>query len=103
MKTRIITGVLLLAVIVPLIAIDHIVAEVGFLILGILLSIMAAFEMMNMFYIKSPSLHTLRYVIPVFSAVLTYTVVFSATRGLDIGNETYETFIYHFLVMVAFI
>ncbi|MCK9536233.1 MAG: phosphatidate cytidylyltransferase [Bacilli bacterium] len=103
MKTRIITGAVLLAIIIPLIAIDHTIAEVGFLIVGIFLSVTASYEMMNMFYMKSPSLHKLRYIIPVFSGILTYTVYFSATRGLDISSETYENFIYHFLVSVVFI
>lgn len=103
MKKRVITGALILLIITPLIAIDHVIAEIGFLVVGIFLSVTAAYEMMNMFYTKSPSLKHLRYVIPVFTGILTYTVYFSTTRGLDIGGETFKNFIYHFLVPVAFI
>ena len=35
LRTRIITGAVMLAVIIPLIVIDHIAAEIGFLIVGI--------------------------------------------------------------------
>jgi len=103
MKIRIITGAVLMAILIPLIAIDHIVAEIGFLIVGIFLSIMAAYEMMNMFYTQSPSLRIIRYIIPIFSGVLTYIVYFSTTKGMDIADETYKNFIFHFLVPVAFI
>ncbi|MFA6722533.1 MAG: phosphatidate cytidylyltransferase [Bacilli bacterium] len=103
LKTRIITGAALLAVIIPLIVINHKIAEIGFLLVGIFLSVTAAHEMMSMFAKKSPSLSRLKYIIPVFSGILTYVVYFSTTRGLDIASDTYENFIYHFLVSVVFI
>lgn len=106
MKKRVITGVFLLAIMAPLIAIDHkIYPIVGtlFLIVGIILSMISSYEMMNMFYKKSPSLKKLRYVIPFFSGILVYTVYLSTTKGLDIADLSAANFIYHFLVVVVFL
>jgi len=106
MKKRVITGILLLLVIVPLIAIDHLEYPrigIAFLVLGVFLSMVASYEMMNMFYKKSPSLKNLRYIIPVFTGVLIYTVYLSTTRGLDIQNLTEANIVYHFLVVILFL
>ncbi|HPX83781.1 MAG TPA: phosphatidate cytidylyltransferase [Bacilli bacterium] len=103
MKKRIITGAILMAILIPLIVIDHqIYPLVGilFLIVGIFLSMVAAYEMMNMFYQKYPSLKLLRYLVPIFSGILVYTVYLSTTKGLDINDISAASFVYHFLVVV---
>lgn len=80
MKKRIITGAILLAVIVPLIMIDHIkypIVGTLFLILGVFLSMVASYEMMNMFYSKYPSLKHFRYIIGIFNGLLVVTIHYS--------------------------
>ena len=106
MKQRFITALILLIIMVPLIVIDHKVYPIVgtiFLLVGIALSMISAFEMMNMFYKKSPSLKNLRHIIPIFSGILIYTIYLSTTKGLDIQNVTDANFIYHFLVVVVFL
>lgn len=80
MKKRVITGAVLLAIFLPLIIIDHIkypIVGTLFLILGVFLSMVASYEMMNMFYLRYPSLKTLRYIIPVFSGLLVLGIHYS--------------------------
>ncbi|HHZ18785.1 MAG TPA: phosphatidate cytidylyltransferase [Acholeplasmataceae bacterium] len=103
LRTRIITGAVMLAVIIPLIVIDHIAAEIGFLIVGIFLSVTGAYEMMNMFAKTSPALSRLKYVIPVFSGIMTFVIYYSTTHGLDSGNGVAAGFLYHFLVAMVFV
>jgi phosphatidate cytidylyltransferase len=92
-----------MAILIPLIVIDHqIYPIVGtlFLIVGIILSMIASYEMMTMFYHKYPSLKLLRLITPVFSGVLVYTIYLATTKGLDITDISTASFIYHFLVVV---
>lgn len=70
MKVRIITGIVLAAVIIPLVYLGG----VYFLIFGILMSMVASFEMMNMFYKKRNSLNKLRFIIPIFTGLITLMV-----------------------------
>ncbi|MGD9604827.1 MAG: phosphatidate cytidylyltransferase [Bacilli bacterium] len=103
MKQRIITGSILMAILIPLIVIDHqIYPIVGilFLIVGIFLSMVASYEMMNMFYHKFPSLKLLRFLVPLFSGVLIYTIYLATTKGLEITDVSAANFVYHFLVVV---
>lgn len=104
MKKRIITGSILMAILIPLIVIDHqIYPIVGilFLIVGIILSMIASYEMMNMFYKQYPSLKILRYIVPIFSGILIYTIYLATTKGLDISDLSTASFVYHFLVVVV--
>lgn len=80
MKKRIITGAVLLSVLVPLIMIDHIkypIVGTLFLILGVFLSMVASYEMMNMFYTKYPTLKHYRYIIGIFNGLLVVTIHYS--------------------------
>ena len=70
MKQRIITGILLAAIIVPIV----IVGKTIFLIFSMVMSAVAAYEMMNMFYQKSDTLKLYRYIIPILSALTTFMV-----------------------------
>ena len=104
MKQRIITGSILMAILIPLIVIDHqIYPLVGtlFLIVGIFLGMVASYEMMTMFYHKYPSLKLLRFLVPVFSGALIYTIYLATTKGLDITDSSAASFVYHFLVVVV--
>lgn len=92
MKKRIITGALLVAVLVPAVYLGGIF----FLVIGLLLSMVASFEMMNMFYKKGPALKKMRFIVPVFSALIVLFTYFAAT---DIVNNM----IYHFWVVTSFI
>ncbi|HHX78727.1 MAG TPA: phosphatidate cytidylyltransferase [Acholeplasmataceae bacterium] len=70
---RTITGVVLLGIIIPLLIIEG----PWFMIVGIIASILATYEMMNMFSKKSESLKILKYIIPLFSGVIVYLAVLS--------------------------
>ena len=73
MKKRIITGAILLAILIPLIMLDldvYPVAGTLFLIVGIFLSMVASYEMMNMFYSKYPTLKNYRFFVGVFNGLI---------------------------------
>lgn len=87
MKKRVITGAILLALFIPLIMIDHkeypIVGTL-FLILGIFLSMVASYEMMNMFYSKYPSLKNYRFFIGIFNGLLVLAIHYSSKFSYSI-------------------
>lgn len=58
------------AIIVPIV----IVGKIIFLIFSMVMSAVAAYEMMNMFYQKSDTLKVYRYIIPILSALTTFMV-----------------------------
>lgn len=80
MKKRLITGAVLLSVLVPLIILDHKKYEIVgvlFLIVGVFLSMVASFEMMNMFYTKYPTLKNYRFFIGIFNGLIVLAIHFS--------------------------
>lgn len=79
MKTRVITGIILAAIIVPIVYFGGIY----FLIFGLLMSIIAAHEMMEMFYTKRKSLKNLRYVIPILTGLITLMVYLVNVKNVD--------------------
>jgi len=87
MKKRIITGAVLLAVLIPAIYF----AGVYFLIVGIFLSVVASYEMMNVFYTKSPSLKYLRFFVPLLSGI-TVLLIYFAANATEIGQMFYLYF-----------
>ncbi|MDD2682033.1 MAG: phosphatidate cytidylyltransferase [Bacilli bacterium] len=74
---RAVTGVILLAIIIPLLIIEG----PWFMILGIIGSIIATFEMINMFALKAESLKVLKYIIPFFSGLIVYLAVIAAKNN----------------------
>jgi phosphatidate cytidylyltransferase len=106
MKKRVITGIVILVVLVPLIVIDHNVYPFigyAFLGLGIFMSMVASYEMMTMFYTKYPSIGRLRWIIPIFSGTLVYTIYLSTTQSLRFSHPENANIIYHLLTMGLFI
>ena len=65
MKKRIITAACMLAILIPAVA----YGKWPFLIVGLFLSVVASYEMMNMFYTKSPTLKIYRFLVPFFSGL----------------------------------
>lgn len=96
MKTRIITGLVLMAIIVPLV----VIAGIPFLILGIVLSMIASFEMMNMFYTKSESLKKVRFVVPILTGILTFMVWYV---NVALVAENPSVFANQFWLVVVFL
>ncbi|MCK9470961.1 MAG: phosphatidate cytidylyltransferase [Bacilli bacterium] len=87
MKKRVITGAVLLSIVVPLIMIDHIkypIVGILFLILGVFLSMVASFEMMNMFYTKYKSLKNYRFFIGVFNGLIVLGIHYSSSFSYSI-------------------
>lgn len=109
MLKRIITGSIMLAILIPLIAApkNHF-AWLWFEYVGIILAMGASYEMMNMFYKKSPALKIYRFVVPIFSGILVYMVYLSTAKGL-VFNEVLETFelwrrlLKHFWLVIYFL
>lgn len=79
MKKRVITAIAMMAAIVPL----SILGGVYFLILGMFLSAVASYELMSMFYTKSPALKYYRYIVPLMSVIIVLSVYLASTKGLD--------------------
>src|SRR5690554_7298083 len=105
MKKRIITAIVLLAILIPAVYYGGLI----FLSVGLFLSIVASYEMISMFYTKSPSLEKLRYVIPVFSGAIVLVLYFAATRGLTptifndpilSSGDLITNLLYHFWVNI---
>lgn len=108
MKKRIITAIVLLAILIPAVYYGGLI----FLSVGLFLSIVASYEMISMFYTKSPSLEKLRYVIPVFSGAIVLVLYFAATRGLTptifndpilSSGDLITNLLYHFWVNIVFV
>ncbi|MDD3191424.1 MAG: phosphatidate cytidylyltransferase [Bacilli bacterium] len=107
MKKRIITGFIILAVLIPAIYLDG----VFFLSIGIFLSMVASYEMMNMFYTKSPSLHRFRYFVPILSGFIVLMIYFAVTRGLNqlvhidtmTSSEVIYRMLFHFWTITVFV
>lgn len=102
MLKRTITAIVMLAVLIPLIAIDHPIAEYGFLAVGILLSVVGGFEMMNAFYQKTPSLKYARFIVPIFCGIQVFMIYLTTTSALDVAYPENNDFIYHFLSVTVF-
>ncbi len=92
MKKRIITGAVLVAIFVPAVYFGGIF----FLTLGILLSMIASFEMMNMLYTKGPAIKKIRFLVPVLSGIIVF-LSYNASIHFP------EKMIYHFWVVSFFV
>ena len=103
MLKRTITGACILAVLIPLIAIDHPVAEIGFLICGIVLSIIAGYEMMRAFATNIPTLKGLKYLVPFMCGLIVFMCYLTTTKGLDLNDPNEQAFVYHFSGVVVFV
>ena len=70
MKQRIITAFFMIIVLLPLVVIDHPIAEWGFFAVAIVFSMLATYELINMMYQKSPAMKMFRYIVPIFSGII---------------------------------
>src|SRR5690554_362422 len=108
MKKRLITSIFLVLVFVPAIYFGNVL----FLILGILLSVVASYEMISMFSKKGKALDDFRFIIPVFSGLIVLIIYFASTRGFNPAvftdpiisrNDIIESLLYHFWVVIVFV
>lgn len=75
MKKRIVTGAVLMAVLIPLIVMELTpVVTYLFLAVGIFLSVVATYEILNMYQTKYPTIRNQRFIVPVFSGILVYVI-----------------------------
>ena len=93
----------MLAVLFPLILIQNIYVEIAYCFLGMFMTFMGTYEFTNALYKKNNNLKPFRFVIPMFSSMLTF-LVFNATYNL---TNAYYQFIamlfYIFIVIVILI
>ncbi len=96
----------MILVLLPLIVIDHnnypIVGDL-FLLVGIILSVVASYEMMAMFQRRYQTISKLRYIVPLMSGTLVYTIYLATTQGLNIQDPANANTVYHLLTMGLFI
>lgn len=69
---RIITGICLLTVIIPAI----IIGDIFYLCVSTFLTIIATYELMDMFYKKNPKLKIMRFIMPIFSGLIMVALYF---------------------------
>lgn len=102
MRTRILTGAVLLGVLFPLIIINHPICEVLFAILVVFISSVGTFEYLNGAYKSNgsinPVLKKYRYLVAAFSGVIAF-LCCNATYNMCKEND----FIYHVYPMIAFV
>lgn len=79
MIKRTITALVLIIVLLPAVFLRGFY----FLIVGIILSMIASFEMMNMFSQKSEILKPYRYIVPIFSGLIVFFIYLATTTGLN--------------------
>lgn len=103
MKQRTITAFFMLIILLPLVVIDHPIAEWGFFGVAIIFSVMATYELINMMYHKAPSLKMFRYIIPLFSGIITVLACLATKKAAGDMDFLNEYFIYHFYVLIAFL
>ena len=94
---RVITGICLMAVMVPAI----IFGGVFFLVVATLLSIIGTYELMDMFYKKNEKLKNMRFVMPVFSGLITVSLYF-AIQNKGLIALPIAAFVLGVLVAMAF-
>ena len=103
MKKRIITATVLIAVLVPLILIDHVATKVIFAVIAMFLSGVGSFEIINAMYKESNELKIYRYIMPVLSSILCGLCLF-ATYKSSLDVEAFKNgFVYHFYVLIFFL
>jgi len=79
MKKRLLTAIVLIIILVPAIYIGGFY----FLTIGVLLSMIASFEMMNMFSTKSTVLNNYRYIIPLLSGFIVILIYLATIYGFN--------------------
>ena len=101
MRTRILTGAVLLSVLFPLIIIQHPICEVLFAVVVVFISTVGTFEYLNGAYKSNgkinPVLKKYRYIVACCSGVIAF-LCCNATYNMCHEND----FIYHIYPMIAF-
>lgn len=100
MKKRLITATVLIAILVPLILIDHNVTKIIFAVISVFLSGVGSYEIINTMYKESQELKRYRYLMPVLSGVLCGLCLL-ATYKTSIDSLSFQNgIIYHFYVLL---
>ncbi|MFA6611891.1 MAG: CDP-archaeol synthase [Bacilli bacterium] len=102
MKQRIITAFFMIIVLLPLVVIDHPIAEWGFFAVAIVFSMLATYELINMMYQKSPAMKMFRYIVPIFSGIIAALACLATKKANGDIDNLNEYFISHFYVLIAF-
>ncbi len=77
---RLITGICLMLILIPTVYFGGII----YLVVSSLLSVMATYELLNMFYTKHPNIKSMRFVLPLFSGLTMICFYFAINNGLMI-------------------
>ena len=103
MVKRIITGGIMLGILLPLIIINHIVAEVGFCIVAMFMTFMGTFEYTNAMYHEKASLKHLRIIIPIMSALICFGAINATINLSDVKYQLYTLLLYIIFVVIILV
>jgi len=87
MKQRVVTGFIFGLLFIP----GIILGGIYFFCISLIITYVSTFELMNMFYKKNESLKTLRFIVPVFSALFCTSFAYSTTKdvlAIDLLNSS---------------
>lgn len=103
MRTRLITGACMFAVLLPLVIIDHFVCEILYAALVVFISSVGTYEYVNGAYLKDKEsnhlvLNKYRYIVPIFSGIIAF-LCCNATYQASVENN----YMYHLLPLLGVI
>ena len=103
MVKRIITGGVMLGILLPLIIINHPIAEVGFAIVAMFMTFMGAFEFTNAMYHEKESLKAFRIVIPIMSSIICLSALNATFNLNEVIYQLYTLLLFIVFVIIIFV
>lgn len=100
MLKRIITGAIMLGILLPLIIINHYIAEIGFCAVAMFMVFVGAFEYTNAMYHEKASLKKFRIIIPIMSVILAFGCMASTYFLSEVKYQLYVLLAFVFFVII---
>ena len=98
MKKRVITAIVLLAILIPLIVIDSMVTEIIFAVVATFLCAVGSFEIMHTMTKESPELKKYQILVPILTGILGFLCLLATYKTSESRETIRENFVYHFYV-----
>lgn len=103
MKQRTITAIVLMLILVPLIVIDHEIAEYLYAFVAVLLCGIGGYEIMNVMHKDSPELKKYKFFVSLLSGILGGLCLLATYQTSQNVLSLKESYIYHFYPLLFFI